>query len=100
MADALIYEFKDVESKQYDAVNEKLGLDPRTGSGDWPTGLLSHVAGSADDGTFVVSEVWTSRQAQDEFMNARLGAALADVAVPAPTRVLWVSLISQVTPND
>src|SRR3954451_24465618 len=99
VADALIYEFKDVDAQQYDAVNEKLGLDSQTGSGEWPAGLLSHIAGSADDGTFVVSEIWASRQAQDDFMNARLGAALADIGVPAPTKVLWVSLIAHVTPN-
>jgi hypothetical protein len=99
MADALIFEFNGVDDKQYDAVNEKLHFNPKTGEGDWPKGLKSHVAGTADDGTFVVSEVWESRQAQDEFMSTRLGAALADVGVPAPTRLVWVSLIAYITPN-
>jgi hypothetical protein len=99
MAEALIYEFTGVDKQQYDAVNEKLGLDSAAGTGDWPAGLLSHIAGSADDGTFVVSEIWASREAQDEFMNARLGAALADVSVPAPSKVTWVSLIAHVNPN-
>ena len=99
MADALIYEFEGVDEKQYDAVNEKLGLDPASGSGDWPAGLLSHIAGTADDGTFIVSEVWTSRAVQEEFMTTRLGAALADVAVPAPVKVTWVSLVAQHNPS-
>jgi len=99
MADALIYEFDGVDKTQYDAVNEKLGLDPATGAGDWPAGLLSHIAGDADDGTFIVSEVWSSRAAQDEFMQAQLGAALADVGVPAPTKVRWVALIAHHTPK-
>src|SRR5712691_3479399 len=54
-----------------------LGIDMHTGQGDWPAGLLSHAAGTADDGTFVVAEVWSSRADQDAFMASRLGTALA-----------------------
>ena len=40
----------------------------QTGQGDWPAGLLSHAAGEADDGTFIVAEVWSSHADQDAFM--------------------------------
>jgi quinol monooxygenase YgiN len=62
----------------------------QTGQGDWPAGLVSHAAGEADDGTFIVSEVWSSRADQDAFMTSRLGAAL----VTAYPRVRWVPLVA------
>ena len=61
MPEALILEFTGVTEADYEAVNERLGIDMRTGQGDWPAGLLSHGAGPAGDGAFVVSEVWSSR---------------------------------------
>jgi hypothetical protein len=42
MSDALFYEFTGVSADDYKAVNAILGLDPATGGGDWPAGLLSH----------------------------------------------------------
>jgi len=66
----------------------------QTGQGDWPAGLLSHAAGEADDGTFTVSEVWSSRADQDAFMTSRLGAALAAGGVAAYPRVRWVPLVA------
>jgi len=71
----------------------------KAGTGDFPKGLLSHAAGLSDDGSFVVSEVWSSRQANEDFMQARLGEALASSGVPAPSKVTWVSLIAYQTPN-
>lgn len=38
MSDALLYEFSGVSADDYLAVNEKLGLDPAGGGGDWPLG--------------------------------------------------------------
>jgi hypothetical protein len=45
-----------------------------------------------------VSEIWESKSAQEGFMAGRLGAALADADVPAPTRVTDSELVSYRTP--
>ena len=79
MPETLILEFTGVTEAEYAAVNKHLGIDMHTGQGDWPAGLLSHAAGTADDGTFVVAEVWSSRADQDAFMTSRLGAAPARI---------------------
>ena len=55
MSDALLYEFSGVSADDHLAVNEKLGLDPAGGGGDWPL-LISHT-GAAGTGSFFVFEV-------------------------------------------
>ena len=92
MAYGIILEFDNrVGKKQYDAVNEKLGIDMAAGTGDWPAGLRSHAGGTTPDG-FVVCEVWDSKAQQESWMGGRLGAALGAVGVPAPVRVTDVDL--------
>lgn len=97
MAAAVILEFDGVDAAQYEAVNSKLGIDMVSGKGDWPDGLRSHVAGTTDGGGLVVAEVWDSPAAQEAFMGSRLGAALAEVGLPAPVRVTWVDLLAHRT---
>jgi hypothetical protein len=97
MTYAIALEFVDVGVDMYDAVNVKLGLDMQTGTGDWPAGLLSHAAGPLPGG-WIVTEVWESKSAHEEFMGGRLGAALAAVGVPAPVRVTDSELVSYRTP--
>ena len=94
MAEVLILEFEGIGKTDYDAVNGKLGIDSRSSEGDWPKGLLVHAAGTADSGAFVVTEVWSSRQAQADFMESRLGEALAAAGVTGPPKVTWVPLIA------
>ena len=77
MSEALFLEFTGLGEAEYAAVNRQLGIDMHTGEGDWPPGLLLHAAGSADDGTFIVTEVWSSRADQEAFMQARLGPGQA-----------------------
>jgi hypothetical protein len=92
MAEGLILEFDGVGRSQYEAVNEKLGIDPETGEGEWPAGVQFH-AGGAKPGGWVVFEVWESRQAQQEFMNNRLGRALQEGGISEPpSRVEWLDL--------
>jgi hypothetical protein len=87
MAYGIVLEFdREVTKAQYDAVNEKLGLDPGAQAGDWPKGLKSHAGGTTPDG-FCVFEVWDSKAEQESWMGGRLGAALGAVGVSAPTRV-------------
>jgi hypothetical protein len=93
MSEAIILEFSGVSRDQYDAVNTILGIDPETGEGDWPDGLVSHVGAEGADGSAVVFEVWESQAAQGAFMESRLGAALAQVGLPEPRRVEWFSVL-------
>src|SRR5436305_15086798 len=83
MADALILEFEGHGLEEYERVNEILGIDMRSGEGDWPEGLLLHSA-SAKEGGFVVYEVWASQADQERFMAERLGQALQEGGVAGP----------------
>lgn len=98
MAQALILEFDGVGREQYEAVNSALGVDAASGSGDWPAGLVSHL-GAAKQGGWVVVEVWDSKQAQESFMNERLGRALHDGGISAPSRVEWLEIGGYQTPG-
>jgi hypothetical protein len=100
MPEVLILEFTGVDASAYAAVNAQLGIDMNTGTGDWPAGLLSHAAGTADDGAFVVTEVWASRADQQAFMESRLGRALAAAGVTARPDVRWVPLLAYHMPGS
>ena len=99
MPEALIFEFNGVSETEYEAVNKQLGIDMPTGQGDWPAGLLSHAAGMADDGLFIVSEVWSSRTTQESFLASRLGAAFAAAGLTAAPTIRWVPLLAYHRPN-
>jgi hypothetical protein len=98
MAEALIMEFTGIGELEYDAVNKILNMDPQTGEGDWPPGLLSHAAGTSDDGAFIVTEIWSSRADQEAFLMSRLAAALEPGGVTVPPMARWVSLVSYSEP--
>jgi hypothetical protein len=90
MADALILEFDEVGVEDYKRVNDKLGIDMQSGTGDWPTGLLSHSAATKQGG-LVVYEVWASQADQERFMETRLGKALQDGGIEGPpSRMEWL----------
>jgi hypothetical protein len=97
MAEGLILEFDGVGIDEYAAVNGRLGIDMASGQGDWPAGLLYH-AGGAKPGGWVVFEVWDSKDAQERFMNDRLGRALAEGGISGPpSRVEWLELAAHHT---
>ena len=98
MTVGFILQFEGIDESHYQAVNEKLGLDPHTGAGDWPPGLLGHTAGHAANGGLVVAELWESADAQGRFMESRLGPALAEVGVPDPTSVTVFEVLASHTP--
>jgi hypothetical protein len=99
MAEGLILEFEGIGRESYDAVNGRLGIDPESGQGNWPAGMVFH-AGGAKPGGWVVFEVWESRQAQEQFMNERLGRALQEGGITAPpSRVEWLDLAAHHTPG-
>jgi hypothetical protein len=93
MSEALILEFKGVTADQYNAVNRTLGIDPATGQGDWPPGILSHTGAAGEGGSLVVFEVWDSQESQAAFMSSRLGPALGEAGLPEPTRAEWASVL-------
>jgi hypothetical protein len=100
MAEALILEFEGTGRADYDAVNEVLGIDMGSGEGDWPPGLLVHTAGATENG-WAVMEVWESREAQEAFMNERLGAALQEGGITdPPSRAEWLDLAAHHTPGS
>jgi len=95
MAYGLIYEFpSSVGTREYDAVNEKLGIESTDPKSAWPDGLLTHASGKASDGVFWLCEVWESKAKQEAFMSSRLGPALGAVGVPAPTQVVELDLVN------
>jgi hypothetical protein len=98
MSDALFYEFTGVSADDYKAVNAILGLDPATGGGDWPAGLLSHTGAAGTGGGFILFEVWDSPESQGAWMASRLGPALGQAGVAEPTRVEWLSVVGHYNP--
>lgn len=86
MSYIVVIRFEGVSEADYWSVNDKLGIK-RDGSGDWPKGILAHTAGATSDG-WVVAERWSSKAAQEAFMGARLGAAMAAAGIPAPVQVI------------
>jgi hypothetical protein len=99
MAELLVLDFDGVDEATYARANAELGLDPHTGEGDWPAGLVSHVAGVTEDGHGYVVEVWESQQAQAEFMESRLGAAIAAAGITAEPRVTWSRVMGHHNPG-
>jgi hypothetical protein len=91
MPEALVIEFAGVDASKYLEVNSILGIDPKTGEGDWPEGLVSHTGGTSQGG-LVVFEIWETREAQDSFMSSRLGPALGQAEVPEPSRLEWLTV--------
>jgi hypothetical protein len=99
MSEAIILEFRDVSPDLYNDVNKILRLDPVSGDGDWPQGMISHTGGEHADGNGItVWEVWESRDAQAAFMDSRVGPALREAGVPEPSRVEWMSVRGYHTP--
>jgi hypothetical protein len=97
MPDAIIWEFEGVDRNDYDAVNEKLGIDPQSGEG-WPEGLIHHT-GAEKAGGLVVFEVWESKAAQQRFLDERLKPALESAGVTTPpTRVEWLEVAAHASP--
>ena len=88
-----------VTESDYRNVTAQLGIDPDTGKGDWPTGLITHLGGMTEDGRGVIVESWTSREAQVEFMQSRLGPAQAQGGVTAMPKVTWANLVGEYLPG-
>jgi hypothetical protein len=82
MAMCLIMQFAGVNAATYEAVMKELGL--RGANPDWPSGMMSHVAGFTSDGMYVV-DVWKSQADFDTFVESRLQPAFQAVGgLPMP----------------
>lgn len=90
MSDILLLEFRGVGADDYQRVNAILGVDMAAGTG-MPPGLAVHTGAASADG-LVVLEVWDSQEDAGRFFESRLGAALDQAGVPAPTRMEWMTL--------
>jgi hypothetical protein len=100
MAAELILEFEGVTVKEYEAVNDALGIDMKSGKGDWPDGLVAHSAGLNDSGHLVVIEVWDTPEHQARFMEGRLGEALVKGGIAGPpSSVTWIELVAHHSPG-
>ncbi len=77
MAILMLLEFDGVTVEQYEQVNAHMGIE---GDGDAPDGLIAHTAALTDDGLLIV-DVWDSEAALQQFVEERLGAAMADAGV-------------------
>ncbi len=91
MAAALILQLAGIGRDEYYRVSGLMNIDQKTGTGDWPDGLLSHAAGTTDEGLTVI-EVWESRDAQGRFMQERLGPAMQKGGVSGVPTMTWVDL--------
>ena len=88
MAVCLVMQFTGVDNKKYDAVMEKLGLSGK--DGNWPKGIISHIAGFDSDGMYVV-DVWESQRDFDTFADSRLKPAFEAVGgLPMPSVTTFV----------
>ena len=93
MAAELILEFEGVTTEEYRAVNKALGIDPDTGEGNWPDGMIAHSAGLNDAGNLTVLEVWDTPGHQAAFMEGRLLKALQEGGITEPpASVTWIEL--------
>jgi hypothetical protein len=82
MAMCLIMQFAGVNAATYEAVMKELGLG--SAHPDWPSGMMSHVAGFTGDGMYVV-DVWKSQADFDAFVESRLQPAFEAVGgLPMP----------------
>lgn len=65
--------------EMYDKSMQNLGLTAT--SGDWPQGVISHMAGPSGK-DWVVVDVWESKEAFNKFFEERLGAAIKAAGTP------------------
>ncbi len=76
MAVIVIQEFE-ATTDQYDQVNEKLGDEV-------PDGRIAHAGAESGGGKMKVVDIWESKEAWENFLNGRLGAAVVEVMGPPP----------------
>jgi hypothetical protein len=56
--------------------------------------LISHLAGIDGNRWFMI-ESWTTREAQEKFMQSRLGAAMGEGGISATPKVTWATVMGE-----
>ena len=79
MAIMMILDWEGVTPEQYARVNDTMGIHS---DADVPDGLISHVAAIDEDGEMTIVDLWESEQALGQFVETRLGPALAEAGIP------------------
>jgi hypothetical protein len=83
MAVVMRMEWPEVTREQYDATLEAVGWEENP-----PDGAIFHVA-FFDEGGFNVVDVWESEEHFQRFMDARLGAGIAQVGIEGEPKVTF-----------
>ena len=78
MSVVMFLDLPGVTTDQYDRLNEEMGT---TRPEDEPDALLFHGCGKTDEG-LVIFDIWRSREELDDFLNNRLGPAVARLGFP------------------
>ena len=86
MATIMQMHWREATPEEYDRAREQVGWDRET-----PTGAKLHVSGFADDGLHVL-DVWESEQAFNDFMEQRLGPAVAEIGIAGQPDVKFFPL--------
>jgi hypothetical protein len=84
MAELLVLEF-DSETATKRWTRPARSRFSNRGPDDWPADLITHVVAMTEDGAEAIA-MCESRQAQQEFVRSRLGAAMAGARVTATPR--------------
>jgi hypothetical protein len=98
MAELVTVEVEGFDESDYKQVNQNLGLDMYSGTGDMPAGMLANAAGPMQGGWKVV-EVWVSRADQENFLHSRLGAAMQQAGATSQPKISWFPLVAYTTPG-
>src|SRR5437868_13597272 len=73
----MLMQFTGVTTAQYDAVMKEMGLSGN--AGNWPRGLVSHMAGTAPESGFCLVGIWDSQADFESFLHGPLMPALQKV---------------------
>jgi hypothetical protein len=74
----MLLEMEGASIETYERLNEIMGIH---GDADAPEGLIEHVA-AEDENAVVIADVWESAEAFENFVETRLGPALAEAEAP------------------
>jgi hypothetical protein len=93
MAVGVVMDFEGATLEQYDRVVEKMGFTPR---GAGAAGGIFHWVTETDRG-IRVTDVWSSREAFEEFAQAEIGPYTREVGIEAAPRVTMYDVHSYLT---
>jgi heme-degrading monooxygenase HmoA len=93
MAIVMNMHWPEVSQEQYEAARKEVNWE-----GNTPTGAKFHVSWFADDG-FHVLDIWDSQQDFENFVQNRLGPAVAKIGVQGQPKVSYSPAHAIFAPN-